>query len=173
MILWFAATACWIVWLVFRSPALDYRLVALGAVLPVAEAPFGSHVLHTLAASIACLAAVMGVTVGRRLRRRQLLGVPIGMMLHLVLDGTWTSPEQFWWPAAGGSLGTVPVPELDRGLLMVSFEVVGIAIAAWLFNRWGLDDAGRRHKFVTTGQLDRLVAGREDGGGGTGDERGC
>ena len=35
MFLWFAGGSFVLVWLVFRSPAVDFRLVMLGAVLPV------------------------------------------------------------------------------------------------------------------------------------------
>ena len=41
MILWFAGVSFVFVWWVFRSPALDYRLVMLGSVLPVGEAVLG------------------------------------------------------------------------------------------------------------------------------------
>src|SRR5690606_33158628 len=96
---WFAAAAFTIVVLVFSSPAIDYRLVALGAVLPVGEAAFGGpFVLHTLVGSVALLTIVVLATRGRRLVARQLIGLPIGTFLHLVLDGTWARTELFWWP---------------------------------------------------------------------------
>ena len=41
MVLWFAGGAFLLVWLVFRSPAVDYRLVVVGALLPLVELPFG------------------------------------------------------------------------------------------------------------------------------------
>ena len=34
MLLWFAGGAALIVWVVFKDPSIDYRLVMLGAVLP-------------------------------------------------------------------------------------------------------------------------------------------
>ena len=40
-------------------------------------------------------------TRGRRLARRQWLGLPIGMYLHLVLDLSWTRSQTFWWPFLG------------------------------------------------------------------------
>ena len=38
MFLWFVGLSVLIVWSVFRSPAADYRLVALGAVLATRRA---------------------------------------------------------------------------------------------------------------------------------------
>ncbi len=49
MLLWFAVLALVLVAQVFDSPNLDYRLVVLGAVLPVAEGVLGGPwLLHTL-----------------------------------------------------------------------------------------------------------------------------
>ena len=50
MFLWFAGLSFAAVWSVFRSPALDHRMVMLGAVLPLCEAFAGRPLaLHTLA----------------------------------------------------------------------------------------------------------------------------
>jgi hypothetical protein len=89
VLIWFAVMSVVLTWLVFQSPALDYRMVALGAVLPVLEIPFGAGPLHSLLAPTVVLALVMLATRGRRLVRRQWLGLPIGMYLHLVLDLSW------------------------------------------------------------------------------------
>ncbi len=63
MILWFAGMSVVIVWQVFRSPALDYRLVMLGAVLPVGEIVFGGpRLLHTLLFAVVLLTVVMLAT---------------------------------------------------------------------------------------------------------------
>jgi hypothetical protein len=49
MFLWFAGVSLVFVWAVFKSPALDYRLVMLGAVLPLGEVALGGpRLLHTL-----------------------------------------------------------------------------------------------------------------------------
>ena len=49
MVLWFVGGSILLVMLVFQSPAIDYRMVALGSVLPVGELVFGApRVLHTL-----------------------------------------------------------------------------------------------------------------------------
>ena len=52
----------------------------------------GPRLLHSVVGAVAVLGIVMLATRNRRLLRRRLLGIPIGMMAHLVLDGvfTWT-----------------------------------------------------------------------------------
>jgi hypothetical protein len=155
MFLWFAAGSAVIVWAVFQSPAVDYRMVALGAVLPLAEAPFGAGFFETLLAPVAALALVMGATVGRRLVRRRLLGIPIGMFLHLVLAGAWTDTGIFWWPLGGGALYRESAPVVAHGWWSVLLELVGIWLAVWTYRRFGLDDRARRDRFVRTGHLDR------------------
>ncbi|MEZ5229357.1 MAG: hypothetical protein R2710_22670 [Acidimicrobiales bacterium] len=102
MLLWFAIMAPILVAEIFRSPMVDYRMVAIGAVLPVLEVVTGrALVLHTLLGSVAALGLVMALTQQRRLVRRRWLGIPIGLMFHLVLDGTWTSKALMWWPVFG------------------------------------------------------------------------
>ena len=71
MLIWYVATAAAGVWAVFDSPALDYRFVMLGAVLPVAEVTLGQPgPLHSIVTAVAVLALVMLVTQGRRIVRR-------------------------------------------------------------------------------------------------------
>ena len=107
-------------WLVFRDPAIDYRLVVVGALLPdLVDAPFGgARVLHTLVASVVLLVGVMLATRHRRRARRRLLAVPIGTFLHLVLDGMWTRTETFWWPFLGRTLDG-RLPPLERPLAVL------------------------------------------------------
>ena len=160
MVLWFAGIAVVVVWLVFRDPSLDYRLVVVGALLPVAVAVVagGPWLAHTLVGSAALLAAVMVGTRGRRDRRRRLLALPIGTFLHLVLDGVWTRTELFWWPVFGLSFPG-EVPSFERGFLNVPLELAGAVALAWAWRRFRLDEPGRRATFVRTGRLGRdLVA---------------
>lgn len=161
MILWFAGVSVVVVWQVFRSPALDYRLVMLGAVLPVGEIVFGGpRLAHTLLFAVVVLTVVMLATQKRRLVRRRLIGLPIGLLMHLVLDGVWAVAEVFWWPAFGFGFGNSGLPELDRppGLIVV-FELVGAAALVWCYRAFGLADPGRRQRFLHTGQLPRELAG--------------
>lgn len=162
MFFWFAGLAFAIVLVVFSSPALDFRLVMAGAVLPVVEAAFGgAWLLHTLLGPVAVLTLVMVATTGSRLTRRRWLSLPIGMFMHLVLDGSWSTTELFWWPflGVGDVLGAEPVPEVERSVaVLVAMELVGLAVLAFLVRRLELLGAGRE-RFVTTGQLlrDRLA----------------
>ncbi len=158
MLVWYLATAAVGVWAVFDSPALDYRLVMLGAVLPVAEVVLGRPgPLHSLLVAVAVLAVVMLVTQGRRLVRRRWLGIPIGLFAYLVFSATWTDTEAFWWPLTGLGLSDAEPPELARGALSVLLEVVGLALALWWFRRVGLDDQRNRRQFRETGQLPRAT----------------
>jgi membrane-bound metal-dependent hydrolase YbcI (DUF457 family) len=140
---------------VFQSPGIDYRLVMLGAVLPVAEGLLGHPwVLHTLLGAVVVLAVTMLATRRRRLLRRRLLGLPIGLFAHLVLDGVWTRSHLFWWPFLGRSFGRSQVPELSRGAFGVVLELAGALALGWCWQHFGLADATRRHRFITAGRLD-------------------
>ena len=64
MLLWYAAGSVFGVANVFQSPGLDYRLVAVGALLPLLiDLPFGEQAYaHTLLASTVLLVVVMLAT---------------------------------------------------------------------------------------------------------------
>lgn len=163
MFLWFLATALVSVWYVFSDPRFDYRLLFVGALLPdLIDVPSGqARWAHSLAVAVGVLAAVMIVTAGRKPVRRLLLGLPIGMLLHLVWDGAFTSTQVFWWPFSG-DWGDVRVPSLERQLLDVVMELVGLAVLWWAWRRFGLGDPTRRRRFWREGTLseptpDRVV----------------
>ncbi len=154
MLLWFVFAAPFLVAEIFKSPMVDYRMVMVGAVLPVIEVLIGRpFVLHTLLAPVVALTVVMMTTVGRRLRRRRLLGIPIGMFFHLVLDGTWTSATLFWWPVLGTSFSGQSVPEATALGWRLLMEVTGIGIGVLAIRRYRLDDAENRARLLRTGQL--------------------
>lgn len=160
MILWFAGMSLVAMWVVFRDPGIDHRLVVLGALLPdLADAAWGrASVAHTLAFAVALLFMVMGVTVGRRAWRRRLLAVPIGWFFHLVLDPVWPETDLFWWPSGGTSLGDVALPAYDRPWALTAvLEVVGLLALVWAYRRFGLADAQRRRTFLATGRIDRSL----------------
>ena len=160
MFFWFVGLGFLGVVLVFRSPALDYRMVVAGSLVPLVDLlPPVPPILHTLLAPVVVLTAVMVVTRSRRLLRRRWLGIPIGMLMHLVLDGTWSTTELFWWPVFGTDLPDVALPTLGRGAAGLAMELVGLAVIAWSWKRFGLDDAGRRDQFLREGRLDRDLVG--------------
>jgi hypothetical protein len=162
LILWHAGVALAVVWNVFRDRAIDYRLVVVGSLLPDAvDLGFGHPAYaHTLAASALVLAAVMlltrpagrgGKASRRRLIRRRLLALPIGMFLHLVLDGVWARPELLWWPFFGARFP-------DAGLLpplrlLVAEEIAGAWALGWFVWRFRLADPVRRRTFLRSGRL--------------------
>jgi hypothetical protein len=158
--LWFVALGFVAVVVVFQSPALDYRMVIVGSVLPLIDlVPGVPPVLHTLLAPVAVMTAVMLATRNRRLIRRRWLGVPIGMFMHLVLDGTWSTTELFWWPLLGTDLPDVALPTLGRGVAGLVMELVGVVVLVWSWKRFGLDDPTRRKLFLDEGRLDRDLVG--------------
>jgi len=155
MFFWFIGGGTVLVALVFQSPALDYRVVMLGLVLPLGDGLTGGvWFLHTLVASIAALVIVILTTRRHRLLRRRWIGLPIGMFVHLVLDGVWADAHEFWWPLFGTSFEG-SLPELDRGVVSLVLELIGVAAIVWGWRRFGLDDPRARARFVRTGRLPR------------------
>jgi membrane-bound metal-dependent hydrolase YbcI (DUF457 family) len=139
-------------WSVLRDSNFDYRLIALAALLPdVIDAAAGHRAIaHTLVFAVGELALVMAMTTNRRPIRKRLLAVPIGLFAHLVLDGVWGVKELFWWPAFGSWGNHAIVPALP---IVVIREVIGIAFAVVIVQRFGLRDAQRRREFFQTGRL--------------------
>lgn len=156
MIIWFAVVSAVIVAEVFQSPMVDYRMVALGALLPLVDLILpgvDQAVLHSLLAPIAVLTVVMLATVGRRLLRRRLLGLPIGMFLHLVLDGSWSDRNMFWWPLFGTNGDAAP--EQSGLVLRFVLEAVGLVVAVVAYRRYGLDSVDNRQRLLRSGHLQR------------------
>lgn len=155
MFLWFVATSVIAVGYVFRDARFDYRLVIVGSVLPLLDGlAGGARVLHSLVVSVGLLAAIVVATAGRKPIRRTLLGLPIGMILHLVFDGAWGDTEVFWWPFFGWSFDDAPLPEVARRWWSFGLEAVGVVLCAWLWRRNGLGSAARRRQFLRDGRLD-------------------
>jgi hypothetical protein len=158
VILWYVGLSVVLVQFVFRSSGIDYRLVALGALLPLAvDVPFGRPAYgHTLAFGVATLLVVMVGTIGQpRLVRRRLVCIPLGVLCGLVLSGAWTDADVFWWPAPGSSF---PDQSLLPPLAIVALEeLVGLAACVWVVMRCGLVDEARRRQFLRTGRLQELT----------------
>lgn len=159
MLLWFVAAAVGAVLFVFDSPAVDYRFVAAGGVLPLLEAITGRpYILHTLLGSVALMTLVMAVTVGRRILRRRLLGIPIGTFVFLVASTSWTRTELFWWPVAGiDELGVAPLPEYNHPVVvLVLLELAGLALLVWIARRFQMTLPANRAELRRTGRLPHL-----------------
>lgn len=137
MLLWFIGGAVLAVWAVFKDPRIDFRLVAVGALLPdVLDIVTGQRWFgHTVLGNVTFLVAVMLATIGRRERRRRLLALPIGSFLHLALDGMWADRDVFWWPVFGTSFGDQDLPSIERGLANLPLEVLGLVAITWAARR--------------------------------------
>jgi membrane-bound metal-dependent hydrolase YbcI (DUF457 family) len=156
--LWFAGASVAIAWTVFHDPALDNRLIVAGALLPdLVDGPFGgARAVHSVAAGVVMLVVVMLATRNRRRLRRHLLAIPIGMLLHLALDGMWTEKTVFWWPFFGWSFGGIRLPSVQHpGVVVVVEEAIGAVCLLWAWRRFRLFEPDRRARFIRTGYLGR------------------
>ena len=118
MFLWYVGLSVLLVANVFKSVGLDYRLIAVGAMLPLlVDLPVGYRAFgHSLCfAALALVIVMIWPFRGSRLRRRRWLCVPIGIFAGLVLSGAWMDTEVFWWPLAGTSFGVVPLRKSPTG----------------------------------------------------------
>jgi len=157
MLFWFVGTALVAVWLVFHDPRFDYRCLVAGALLPdLVDGPLGgARVMHSVAGSVGLLMVVMFSTVGKRLRRKRWLALPIGTFLHLVFDGAFNNTKVFWWPFSGLGFHNAPLPSLDRSPgLVVVMELAGLAMCWWAMRQFGLHDAEARRRLWRTGVLE-------------------
>lgn len=154
MVLYFVALSSIAVWVVFRDPRVDFRFVAAGSLVPLlVDAPVGERAVgHTLLLAAGALALAVVVTAGRRPARARLVMLPVGMLVHLLLDGVFGDPETLWWPFLGTGFpgeGLVPSP----GAVALR-EGAGLAGAWWFARRFGLGDAARRRRFLRAGRVE-------------------
>jgi membrane-bound metal-dependent hydrolase YbcI (DUF457 family) len=155
VLIWFVVLATLIVAIVFRSPAIDYRTVAIGAVLPWLDAALGGpRLLHSVVGAVAILCVIMLATQKRRVLRRRLLGIPIGLFCHLVLDGSFTDAHAFWWPLLGRGFASGQIPELRHLGLSIVLEIAGVAVGWWAYRLFHLDRPAARDRLRRQGRLD-------------------
>ena len=158
MIAWYVGISAVVVWAVFRDPRIDYRYVAAGSLAPlvVDGVTTGERAYaHSLVAAAGTLVVVVLATAGRRPARNRLVMLPIGMLLHLALDGMWEAPDTFWWPFLAGDVrGGSVVPTLVGAAWR---EAVGLVALAWFAARVGLTAPGGRERcrlLVRTGHVE-------------------
>jgi hypothetical protein len=77
-------------------------------------------------------------TIGRRVLRKKVLAVIIGLFLHLVFDGAFTNTSMFWWPLGGFATYEQALPSIDRGWINVGLELVGVVLIIWVRSQIGL-----------------------------------
>jgi len=157
---WFITTAVLTIHFVFRDPRFDYRPLMIGALLPdLLDAPFGgARYFHSLTVAVGLMGLVMGSTVGNRRLRKMFLGLPIGVLLHIVFDGAFSNTDVFWWPFTGG-FGGARLPVVARGLWDVPLELIGLGLLWWSTRLFGLSDPERRRTFLRTGHLVAVAPG--------------
>jgi hypothetical protein len=152
--LWYIGMSVLLVATIFRSVGVDYRLIALGSLLPlVVDLPFGYRAYgYTLLAAVALLVIAMVGTIGRpRLLRRRLLCVPIGVFCGLVLAGAFTNDELFWWPFLGTAFAHEAL--LPATWVVIVEEFAGL-VACWVVvGQFDLYLPGPRRDFLRTGRL--------------------
>lgn len=155
MILWFVGTSVLAIWYVFRDPGFDYRFLILGSLLPdIVDGVWGgARALHSVTFSVMALMAVMVATIGRRTRRKMLLGIPIGMFLHLVFDGAFADTTVFWWPVTGLSFDGARLPVVERGWINALLEGIGALLCLVAWRHFGLGSTERRRQFIRSGRL--------------------
>lgn len=151
---WYVGPSVLGVYEVFRSRGLDYRLIALGSLLPLLidlpSGHFGAG--HSIVVAVGALTLVMVGTIGRsRLVRRRLVCLPIGWLCALVLSGAFLHDHAFLWPLLGtdgGHVGLIPPPTL-----LVVAEAAGVALLAWSAGRFGLQQPDARRELWRRGRL--------------------
>jgi len=156
MFLWFFIPSILGIAMIFRSPFLDYRLLALGALLPLVETTAGFQwLLHTLFFGVFVLSSIMFLGKGNRKIQQKLLPLPIGLLTHLVLDGTWTETEIFWWPVTGRDLLGAEVSRLEFSFMPIGMilEIFGIIIAVWGWRKFELNKQVNLKAFMKKGYL--------------------
>lgn len=162
MFFWFIGTACLAVGFIFRDPRFDYRLLVVGSLVPLIDGFFeDASALHSITTSIVLLGVIMLATSGRKPIRKVLLGLPIGMFLHLVFDAAWNDTATFWWPFTGWEFVNQGAPVAGGGAWNRVLEAIGIAICIWLVRHNRLTTREGWRQFVGTGTLrtipDRFV----------------
>jgi hypothetical protein len=82
-----------------------------------------------------------------------LLGIPIGLFLHLVYDGAFANTSVFWWPFTGLSFDGSQLPVVERGWMNIFFELIGIGLCVFIWRRFTLSNATSRRQFMSYGTL--------------------
>jgi hypothetical protein len=155
VLLWYVGLSILIVANVFRSVGVDYRLIALGSMLPLLlSIPFGHRTYsYTLLFPVVLLVVVMLATIGRsRLLRRRLLCLPIGVFCGLVLAGAFTNSDVFLWPLGGAEFGNEAL--LPVWWVVLLEEVAGLLACWWTVGQFDLYLPEPRREFVHTGRLE-------------------
>ena len=176
MLFWHLGGSLWLFRWIFRDPKVDIRFLLLGAILPdLIDLPVGTILaadrystgelwFHSLLLPTIYMTVVV-LTTRRGRRRRAWMALGIGWLLHLLLDGMWTSQEVFLWPFFGWEIppGEAPFWSLawERALndpWRWVKSAIGLAYLVWLWMALGMGDRMRRRSVVESGRLPEYVA---------------
>ena len=158
MLLWFAGLSFIIVATVFASPAIDYRLVMIGSLVPVVEMFLeGPWMLHSLLAPVLVMGFVMIAFQGKRLKQRKWLGVPIGMFLYLFLDRAWTKANLFWWPLFGFQIEKADTPTWEEPAILILMEIAGLLVVGFGVAKYKIYEKENMKLFLKTGRIQRQM----------------
>ena len=150
MLLWFAGLSFIIVATVFACPAIDYRLVVIGSLVPVIEMVLeGPWVLHSLLAPVVVMGFVMIAFQGKRLKQRKWLGIPIGMFLYLFLDRAWT--------LSGFQIDKANAPTREQPVVLVVMEATGLLAASYGVRKYKIYEKENMKLFLRTGRIQRQM----------------
>ena len=152
MLLWFVIVAPIAVAEVFRSPMVDYRLVAIGAVVPLVEVLIGRSIGSALVGGVG---AVAGTWSWGRPCRPTAAYAGVCSACPSACSCIWcsTGPGRrlicFGGQPSVLRLGDETVPESGRTLIvLVLFEILAIGFGWWAWRRYELGDPDNRRILV-------------------------
>jgi len=167
---WYLGAACALAFFTLGKRRIDFRLVMLGAVAPDFvdraldgiwfHSGVGSPRLvgHALVAPV--LLALVIMTVLRGATARRYFVIPVGWLLHLALDGTWSHPITFFWPLFVRKFPPLPHPSWLTTILhpaahpgLFAKEIAGMALLVYLGAAYGLGRRKNLAVFLRTGYL--------------------
>jgi hypothetical protein len=150
MIFWHMGFATATVYVTLGRRRIDFRMIALGAVLPDVIDLGQKKIAHTLLAAVVVTVAIVILTRGER--RLSLFGIGVGWLLHLVGDAMWEIPETFLWPAFGTGFGDT-TGDYGLSFWLILGEVVGLLILWWFWVAFELSKDDRFPRFLRDGHL--------------------
>ena len=172
MLFWHIGGAILLFRTLFKGSDIDLRFLVAGALLPgvidlllplmFQSGQFGTGRVygHTLLFSGVLLMVAVLITRPRSRNRRRGVAVAIGVLFHLLLDGTWVTPQLLLWPLSGwgfptgieGDWSGLPA-SLMGNPARAAQEVAGFVYLVWMARRAGLSDPVRRSRLWRTGTI--------------------
>lgn len=153
------------------SRIADIRFLLLGSILPdIIDKPLGLWALKDLIGSGRAFAhtllflliiALAGWLIYRRRKSTWLLVISFGVVIHLVLDSMWKTPQTLFWPLYGIQLPKEQIVFLPwitgmlNGLIAdpmeLILEILGFLILLW--SGYVIWRSGKMARFLRTGRV--------------------